>query len=173
MNNVQILESDVRDAIKKFRAVEKHFSVKERRNILKEGGKVLVASVRSKIPEADDDVFRYSTPKVKKKKRAPKGSGNVVAVYTPGNARRSYKILDLRKTPDVIVGPKTSSKGGGVFSGSRVDGYYFHMLEYGTRFMPALAPIRRGLAEAKGFINNKLRTGFEKHMKRFVQKNQI
>lgn len=173
INNKQILEQDVQAAIKKFRALEKHFSAKERREILKEGGKVLVESVRAKVPDADDDVFRYSTPKVRKKQRAPKGSGNVVAVYTPGNARRSYRILPFSNSPDVFVGPKVAKKGGGVFSGGKVDGYYFRMLEFGTRFMGAIAPIRRGLSDAKGAINSRLRSGFERHMKKYEAKHTI
>ena len=173
INNRQLLEQDVREAIKKFQAVEKHFAAKERRDILKEGGKVLVTAVRSKIPEATEDVYRYSTPKVKKKQKAPKGQGNVVAVYTPGNARRSYRVLPLSRTSDVFVGPKVSKKGGGVFSGGRVDGYYFHLLEYGSRFMGAVAPIRRGLAEAKGQISMKLRSEFERHMKKFIEKHAV
>lgn len=172
INNVRVLEQDVRHAIKQFKSIEKHFSAKERRNVLTSGARALVLAVRSKIPEAKEDVKRYSTPKVKKKQRAPKGMGKVIAVYTPGNARRSYGILPLRRSAEVYVGPKVSKgSSGGVFTGTRVDGYYFHMLEYGTRFIPALAPIRRGLTEAKGIINERLRKGFEKHTKSWVAKN--
>jgi len=174
MNNIQILEKDVQATIKKLKALDKHFSAKERKPILKDGAKVLVNNVRNNIPEADENVYRYSTPKVKRKQRAPKGTGNVVAVYTPGNARRSYRILPLRKTDDVYVGPKVAKKNThGIFSGGRVDGYYFHILEYGTRFVGAVAPIRRGLTQSIGQINHKLRTGFDKHMSKFENKHAI
>ena len=172
INNTQILEKDVQDTIKKLRALEKHFSAKERRPVLIGGAKILVSNVRNNIPEADEDVYRYSTPKVKRKKRAPKGHGNVVAVYTPGNARRSYRVLPLRKTEDVYVGPKVAKKSThGIFSGNRVDGYYFHILEFGSRFQSAVAPIRRGLTQSIGQINHKLRTGFEKHMSKYESKH--
>ncbi len=172
MNNVKLIDRELHETIKKFRALEKHFAAKEQQGILKEGGKVLVDAVRSKVPDADETVFRYSTPKVRKRKRAPKGQGNVIAVYRPGNARRSYRILPLRRTKDIIVGPKVAKKSAaGVFSGRRVDGYYFHMLEYGTRHFGPIAPIRRGLAESKGAINVSLRRGFQKHMKKFELKH--
>jgi len=173
-SNVSILEKDVQATIKKLRALDKHFSGKQRRAVLVDAAKVLVNNVRSNIPEADEDVYRYSTPKVKRKQRAPKGQGNVVAVYTPGNARRSYRVLPLRKTDEVFVGPKVSKKSThGIFSGSRVDGYYFHLLEYGSRHMSAIAPIRRGLTQSIGQINHKLRTGFEKHMDKYVNKHAV
>jgi hypothetical protein len=58
-----------------------------------------------------------------------------------------------------------------VYSGGKVDGYYFRMLEFGTRFMGAIAPIRRGLADSKGAINSVLRAGFARHMKKFESKH--
>jgi len=83
--------------------------------------------------------------------------GERVITYTPGNLRRSLKVLSLRKSADAYVGPqfakKKSDKYGGV--GQPVDGYYAAML-YGSAaafqsrvLIPAL---RRGKAAAEKIL---------------------
>lgn len=82
---------------------------------------------------------RYSTPKVNRALRAPKGMGQVVATYNPGNLRGAVRTLHFRRAVNaVFVGPKIAKGGGkGTFGPNRPDAYYAHMVEHGTIHTPA------------------------------------
>lgn len=91
--------------------------------------------------------YRYSTPKLIKRRRAKKGSGRIVAAYMPGNLRKSIKRLNFRKSAREFIGPKLnkgSTKGVFGLSATKVDGYYAAMLagsetKFRQRFLePAL-----------------------------------
>ena len=91
---------------------------------LAEASGILVSAVQGRAPVGDKPHNRYRTAKVIKGIRAPKGSGNIVATYQPGNLKRSFKTLKFRRSEAVFVGPKVG--------GNAADGYYAHMVEFGT-----------------------------------------
>ncbi len=113
-----------------------------------EAANVLISSIRAAAPQSAKPHYRYSTPKMGKRKRAPKGSGQKVATYMPGNLKRSFQILPFRRSPAVWVGAKLSKRGtgGGVFAGNRVDGFYAAMVEFGTKHAAARPYVRPTLA---------------------------
>lgn len=110
----------------------------ERKKILRKGAIPIREDARSLVPEANDYVYRYSTPKVFGKLRAPKGSGKIAATYVPGNLRKSIQTLSFRRSSDVFVGPRTTKSKSGVFgrTTSTVDPYYAHMIHNGTVHQP-------------------------------------
>jgi HK97 gp10 family phage protein len=106
------------------------------------GGAYFAAAAEAAAPVGKSLHKRYSTYKVSKAIRAPKGMGNVVATYTPGNLARSMRVLDLKKTRNAVYVGARLQKGAatGTFSGMRTDGYYLHMVEGGTKNWPEGRP---------------------------------
>lgn len=106
---------------------------KESQDAFKQAAPLLISAIQVRTPQSDAPHFRYDTPKLSKRLRAPNGSGKIVATYMPGNLKRSFKTLVFRKSASVYVGPKLDKRGsGGTFAGARVDGYYAHWVEFGA-----------------------------------------
>lgn len=112
-----------------FKVANKLGKTPERTEAFKKAGKILHAEMQRRAPIYKKVVKRYS-------------NGKVVAVYHPGNLKRSVQILEFNKSDSVFVGIKrdTVAKARGVYSGSRADGYYAHMVEYGRRKNPFIRP---------------------------------
>lgn len=106
-------------------AAQKHSKL-----ILTEAAMPLVSAIRGRAPVSDKPHKRYKSSGGAK--RAPKGAGKVVATYYPGNLKRSFNVLRFRKSKAVFVGPRVSGTTGD-FRGRRADGYYAHMVEFGTK----------------------------------------
>lgn len=85
---------------------------------------ILVSAIKERAPISDKPHKRYSTAKVARNIRAPKGMGRVVATYQPGNLQESFRTLKFRRSSAVFVGPKVGGAG--------ADGYYAHWPEFGT-----------------------------------------
>lgn len=140
------MDKELRRASIILNRIVKDLSVKERQKILKQSAKILQKAAKANIPQSDEQHFRYSTNKISKSLKTPKGLGNVVAVYNPGNLRRSIRTLVFRRSDSVFVGPKLAKKRSyGVFRGGRVDGYYAHFLEFGTRHFSGIGYMRRAV----------------------------
>lgn len=134
-----------RDLIKTTKKLEKLLKVyesKDVKKILRKSSRPLRKAARSNIKDASEPVKRYS-------------GGKVVAVYNPGNLRRSIKILSFRRSKfAVFVGPqvgKASSKEYGR-PGQPVDGFYAHMVEFGTIHSRPRPYMRPAFAKTKGMI---------------------
>ena len=142
---------DVDKIIRNLKKVSKTFDRKGQRKLLRPGAVVIQKAIKAASPFGGDTSYRYQTSKIDKDKRAPKGSGNVVAALDPGNFQRSIRLLFFTRSSGIFVGPKVA-KGNrtGVFSGSRVDGYTAHWTEYGTVNYQGKHPIRNGYESSKG-----------------------
>jgi len=126
------LDREVSALIKKLYAISDN-AKKESQNAFKEAAPLLISAIQGRSPKSDEPHFRYNTPKLSDKLRAPNGMGKIVATYMPGNLARSFRALVFRKSAAVYVGPKLDKRGsGGVFTGNRVDGYYAHWMEFGA-----------------------------------------
>jgi hypothetical protein len=93
------------------------------------------------------DTMQRNAPRAKKTIKRYL-NGKVVATYTAGNLQRSVQIFTHMKDKTAhYVGIKRAlgSDARGIFSGSRVDGYYAHMVEYGPRKRPF---IRKSVMQA-------------------------
>ena len=125
------IQEEVDMAIKKLYKVSARARV-DSRAALRSGAKPLIASARAKAPQSDELHHRYL-------------GGKKVATYHPGNLRRSIRALTFRRSGAVFVGPRLN-KSTGDFKGNRVDGYYAHMVEFGTiyqRPQPFMRPTAR------------------------------
>jgi len=117
------------NVLKELKAQGMKFDRKTCRKITRGGAKILVNEIKTNI---------RSVAKSKKKHYRYSKGGENIAVYEPGNLERSIGMLPLRRTAQVYVGPRFSKgKSSGVYSGSRVDGYYAHFVEYGVPQRPA------------------------------------
>lgn len=106
---------------------------KQSQTAFRKAAPILIDAIQSRAPQSDAPHSRYDTPKIAGHLRAPNGMGQIVATYTPGNLKRSFKTLVFRKSAAVYVGPKVDKRGsGGTFTGTRTDGYYAHWMEYGA-----------------------------------------
>lgn len=141
--------------IKKLKGLPKAIDTKVRKEAYEQGAELFVQAARSKIRYSQKPHFRYSNSgKLTGKIRAPKGRGKIIATYKPGNLRRSIRILKhgpFKRSSSVWIGPKTSKRTKGVFgSKSRVDGYYAHMVEFGTVHSAARPFMRPAFIATRG-----------------------
>ena len=130
----------------------------DRKEILRYAAQPLISTIRSATPVGSVVHRRYPTKKGAA--RAPKGSGTVVATYSPGNLRASIEELtNLRRTDSVWVGPRGRRiKRGGPNKG---DGYYAVMVDNGTRNRPATPFFYRSVAVAAPEVKKRLEFAFQ------------
>lgn len=125
---------------------------KQSQKAFKEAAGPLVSAIQARAPQSEKAHHRYNTSKLSKSIRAPKGMGNIVATYQPGNLGRSFKTLTFRRSAAVFVGAKLAKGNNkGTFAGARTDGYYAHWMEYGApgQNVPA-SPFVRPAVDAAG-----------------------
>ena len=141
MSEVGFLESEMTEVFSRFRRLGKAYAEAAPR-VAGIGGSYLASAAEAAAPKGRKTHRRYSTAKVNKSMRAPKGMGAVVATYSPGNLARSMQVLKLRRTKSAVIVGANLTKGSakGNYSGMRTDGYYLHMVEGGTRNWPGGRP---------------------------------
>lgn len=120
------LQSELNTLIRKLDGMG-DMARKARTGILNEAAGPLRAAIAGRAPESDKPHSRYSTPKIAGKLRAPKGMGVIKATYQPGNLRKSVQTLRFRRSKAVFIGPKVRRS-----AGQMPDGYYAHMVNFGT-----------------------------------------
>jgi len=131
-----------KELIKNIGKLANSFDNKTLKKILTKSSKVYIAKAKANAPVFKYDTKRYNTPKVSGRLKAPKGMGKVVATYKRGNLKRSIRKIALRRLVDaILIGPKVKKgrKRSPVeeFGGNKVDGYYAHMVEGGTKHSAA------------------------------------
>lgn len=170
-----LMQKEINEAIKKLRLLPKEFRKKEKRKVLRKAAKPLIQAARNNIGDSDEPHYRYKTSKASSNIKAPKGSGNVIAVYHPGNLRKSIRALTFRKSSDIFVGPKLAKRGSGGHygKGNTVDGYYAAFMEFGTRHMAGSAYMRRAVPVATTAVQRIIIDETKKSIDKFVIKNKI
>lgn len=109
-------------------------SKKTLQKISRKASKPVVEAARRNAPQLKkgEETYRYDTPKLIGKLRAPKGFGRVVATYKKGNLAGAIRALNLRKTIYAIIGPFIRKRGDGAGTYGpgtrRFDGYYAQMV---------------------------------------------
>ena len=162
------LSKEIEAVNRRLKAIADDISAKElKKEILKPAAEPVVEAARSLAPVSSREHYRYNTPKLSGKLRAPKGKGVRIAKYLPGHLRDSIRVLSLRRAVRVFVGPKRSrraGRAGGTFGPGtrRFDAYYAQMVFGGAKAFQrkvtgaalrasqvrVLRIIERGLAEA-------------------------
>lgn len=134
------------------------------------GGVYFASTAESAAPKGSKTHRRYSTAKVNKSMRAPKGMGTVVATYTAGNLSRSMRVLDLKKTVNgVYVGAKLArGSAKGTFSGMKADGYYVGMVEKGTKIWAGKPFFKAAFQRSKNTIIKIMTREFERIAEKFT-----
>lgn len=116
---------------------------RDRNRVLTEAAGPLRSAIAGRAPQSDKAHSRYSTPKIAGKIRAPKGSGVIAATYQPGNLRKSIQTLRFRRSQAVFIGPKVHRS-----EGKTPDGYYAHMVNFGTAKQRAQRFVEAGVNAA-------------------------
>lgn len=169
------LDKQVRDAIKKLNSIPKEFRKKERKKMLRKASKPLIAAAKSNIKDSKIPVHRYSTGKVVQSIRAPKGSGTILATYIPGNLKESIKVLPIRKSWDIFIGPKVAKRNNkGTFgTKGKVDGWYAHFVEFGTVHQDAQNYMRNAVDTTKRIVQKNIIQEVKKTLQRFINKHKL
>ncbi len=136
------LQSELNTLIRKLDGLS-DATKRDRDRVLTEAAGPLRSAIAGRAPQSDRPHSRYSTPKISGKLRAPKGSGVIKATYQPGNLRKSVQTLRFRRSKAVFIGPKVRRS-----AGQMPDGYYAHMVNFGTVKQTAQRFVQAGVAAA-------------------------
>lgn len=170
------LQAEINAAVKKLDALVTLVK-KEKQGILMNGAKIVRDEIFMAAPIGTKVHKRYSTPKVSKKIRAPKGMGVVTATYAPSNLKWAMQVLKFNQSAAVFVGAKLAKgkSATGQFGGTsdRSDGYYAHMVEFGTAKMPPHAFIRPAVAAVKEYALQTILRDFKTKIDDFARQNAV
>lgn len=138
--------------IKKTERAVSDFNQKNRVSLLRKAARPLIKQARSIAPRSAKPHYRY------KKLGFRSQSGTVKITYNPGNLRRSIRVLKLKKSKDVFVGPQFQSKKASEYGGpgQPVDAYYAAAIYGSARAFQrkVLLPAARA---SEGQVINKLK----------------
>lgn len=167
------LQREINDLIRKLQGLSTEVK-KESQEAFREAAGPLVSAIKARAPQSDKPHYRYGTAKIAAGLRAPKGSGQIVATYMPGNLQRSFKTLKFRRSSAVFVGPNLAkSNKSGTFSGARTDAYYAHMVEFGTINNPAQPFVRPAVAAAGGLTLRLATELLKRKITAYARKNAV
>lgn len=174
-----ILTADARDMqlqIRQWvRTYEKYWELleDEKKRFLEYAAEPLVEELRMRSPVGSKIHVRYMS----REKKSRPGFGIIRKKYYPGNLKSSFGIIDLRRTAAVIVGARVDKKNGrtrmkgGRFGVKRWgDGYYLHMVEYGTRYSAAQPFVRPAIIAATPRIVRTIKNELQLLARRFGQR---
>lgn len=167
------LEREINDAVAMLMKCGKMY-YENRQRVAALGGAYFSAAAEAAAPKSKKEHYRYSTPKLTKKLRAPKGMGVKVASYTSGNLGRSINVLKFRQAKSkVFVGAKLARTATGRFNGRRADGYYMHFTEKGTKQQRAQGWFMASWQASKGRVLTIMTKEFERLGRQFEQQNRV
>ena len=155
MSNKLSINKDVAKVINRLNKIPYHLREKERKKILRKAAKPLTRAAKANVPRSNKPTHRYS-------------NGKIIATYYPGNLRRSIKVLPLRRTINIFVGPHTKG-GSGNFKGRRVDGYYANFVEKGTVFQQGVHYMENAYKSTKGEVFRLIQTGVTIALKSYIR----
>lgn len=161
-------QKQVNAAVKTLEKLTYNFE-REQRNILEYAAQPMVNAMQAGAPTGTKIHYRYAKRMGGRSKR---GEGQRVATYTPGNLRRSFRVLDLKRTNDVIVGAKLAKRAAkGTFGGAKSDAYYLHWVEYGTKNMPARPFVRPAIISASPAVIRRVQRGCDWFAAKFARQH--
>lgn len=156
------LVTGISEAVANLRKVLPYL-VEEQKKILTYAAVPMVDAIAAKAPVSRKVHYRYKEV----------GGEKIKIAYHPGNLKKSIRVLDLRRTQNVFVGPKVSKRGKarryGV--GNLVDAYYAHMVEYGTMHSRAKPYMRPGFLAAAPQSLKRIEYGYRQRMAQLARRN--
>lgn len=170
---MKTIEQEINEAVATLMKCGKMF-YENRQRVAALGGAYFSSAAEAAAPKSEKEHYRYSTPKLTKKLRAPKGMGVRVASYTPGNLSRSINVLKFRQAKSkVFVGAKLARTATGKFGGMRTDGYYMHFTEKGTKNQRAQGWFMSTWQASKPRVLSIMTKELERLTKQFEQQNRV
>lgn len=169
-----LIDQEIERALAKLRHLVKTVDDPEtREKILRPAAEILQRAAQANVKNATKTVKRYSTGKFSKKLRAPKGKGNVVATYEPGNLKLSMQVLKFKRSKALFVGAKVMKRNptGTFGKGRRADGWYAHFIEFGTKRAKAQPFMRPAVHATERAVKTRIKYGLETEVKRWAIKN--
>lgn len=165
------------ETLRKLDEIQKSITDRKlRRRVMRKPANTVVKAARPRVWKGKKLHYRYSTPKVVKKRRAKKGSGVIVAAYLPGNLRKSIKRLNFRKSAREFIGPRLSKRGKskGVFglNATKVDGYYARFLK-GSEAAFRRTFLEPALTQNAGKILKQAEEAIDKELKKLETKTGL
>ena len=171
MSNVSV-DAQLQEIFRKMDALPKKLlPEKDRRKILVKAKEPLVTAARANVKDSEKTHYIYRKEGIFTQRNRNKHGERWRAKFLPGNLEMSIKQLRLRRTRDVIVGPKAARKmpnkstyGPGQ---RKTNAYYGHMVHYGTKKQGGNPYLAKGLAQSKGsiigIIQQRLKNQFNKY----------
>lgn len=166
------LASEIKEIGNKFKSFIKSLDDKTLRDVLQYAAQPLIESASRSAPRSTRTHYRYSTPKLARSLRAPNGKGVRIATYGPGNLSRSIRALSFRRMKrSILVGPKLAkgSKKGKFTGNGRVDGFYAHFVEFGTKKQRANPFMKSAAAQSRSAVVRRLQTSLDRLMQRKIR----
>lgn len=156
MSDLQF-DKDLNKILRRLKNLPKEYQ-KERKKLLRKAAKPVIKAIKAKVKVGNKVHRRYNS------------KGKLVATYHPGNLKRSIRTLTFRKSKSLFVGPKLGRRGAsqGTFKGNKVDGYYGHMVEYGTLHQSPQPFMRPGFKASKGQASRIILVGSAKILRRYA-----
>lgn len=145
---------------RQFERIVKDLTQDKQRELARPAAEMMQEAIRAKTPVADRTLFRYTEG------GKGKGKRKLLAIYTPGNLKRSIQILDLPKSNRLFVGPVSKGGSTGLFRGDKVDGYYAVFVERITPF------VRPAADAAETVVMLRLRKDAEAYMNKQISNIQ-
>ena len=173
MEGFDRIKEDLDNAIRVLKGCGKVF-YDNRQRVSALAGLYLASAAEAAAPRSKKPHIRYSTRKLTKKIRAPKGYGTPTAIYYPGNLARSFKVFRFKQAKSkVFVGANLNRGSKGTFKGNRTDGYYLHMVEDGTKKQPATNFYKNTWNRSKGRVYKIMLSEFLRIGAQFEAQNAI
>lgn len=124
------INSDVNDLIRRLRMVSET-SKRQTSRILGKNAKPIADALFAAAPHGKKVHKRYKKAGLNKSIRTPRGKGQVVAIYKPGNLATSFKLFRFKRAKyNIQVGAKFEKNGIGEFGPfGKQDAYYAHIVE--------------------------------------------
>jgi len=169
--------------IEKFiKGIQKSVTQEEYKDLLEKATQPTIDSIKMRTPVGNKPVKRYVSKSSSKLSKRGQKQDKPIAIYYPGNLRRSIQLLDhLNKANKkrtwnlrrVYFGVKLhKGKSDGIFRGDRVDAYYAHMIENGTsNGIAGVGYFRKGVNAGAQKSLNRLKQLVQRRLKGNLRRN--
>jgi hypothetical protein len=141
------LNNEVNELIKRLRMVSQT-SKRQTSRILGKNAKPIADALFAAAPHGKKIHKRYKKAGLNRGIRAPRGKGQVVAIYKPGNLATSFKLFRFKGAKySIQVGAKFQKNPTGTFGpGGKQDAYYTHIVEQRDPFIiPTWLRMKQGV----------------------------
>lgn len=150
------IQSNLNAVFADFRKFEQLFE-KNRKPVLQYAAIPLVNEIQNRAPIGTRTRYRYQR---RTGGRAKRGQGVRAATMYPGNLRGSFQVLKhLNRTESVFVGPKRSRAK--TLGKGKYDGYYAHMVEFGTSRQRAQPFVQPAIPAAAPQVIRRIELGYK------------